>query len=501
MRAPDAQLLADRDQIQKFVETIFRNGKMEGFVSLRAFYQKDNEKFRITSVNLAGKALDAIIEAAVKEATLAAQEPRPVNFCPPLAIFKNRYRAREVDLLAGLVISVEADSRPQVARERLAAVLGPPTIVVESGGIWTDPESGEVEDKLHLHWRLARPAADEDAFAKLKAARTLACTIVGGDASNNPIVHPIRWPGSWHRKSEPRLARIIALDAEREIELDAALALLTKAAEENGDLRDEGPHESGPAQTDPKLAAIAIDNIPNDWVKDEESWIGWSRIGMALYRAAGYEDGRKIFHTYSAKSKQGRYNEENTDKRWESFHSSPPTQLGAGTLFRLAREANPTWRDEFDRAIEARFSINPAPTTASDEPAAASPTKAAKKAEGKYPLIIELATKLWGPITYHGGDDYRFGDNNSKSVDFRSRTWFDFTTNVGGGLRDLMKLAASSPAEKSSIMICAADIEMKPKEWIWKGHLLRGAVELMSGLPGLGKSQVQICTSLVRRPG
>jgi AAA domain len=33
---------------------------------------------------------------------------------------------------------------------------------------------------------------------------------------------------------------------------------------------------------------------------------------------------------------------------------------------------------------------------------------------------------------------------------------------------------------------------MRPKEWLWEGHLLRGGLELLTGLPGLGKSQVQI---------
>ena len=33
---------------------------------------------------------------------------------------------------------------------------------------------------------------------------------------------------------------------------------------------------------------------------------------------------------------------------------------------------------------------------------------------------------------------------------------------------------------------------MRRKEWLWEGHLLRGALELLTGQPGLGKSQVQI---------
>jgi putative DNA primase/helicase len=41
-----------------------------------------------------------------------------------------------------------------------------------------------------------------------------------------------------------------------------------------------------------------------------------------------------------------------------------------------------------------------------------------------------------------------------------------------------------------AVTICAADVKMRPKEWLWEGHLLRGALELLTGLPGLGKSQV-----------
>jgi putative DNA primase/helicase len=45
---------------------------------------------------------------------------------------------------------------------------------------------------------------------------------------------------------------------------------------------------------------------------------------------------------------------------------------------------------------------------------------------------------------------------------------------------------------KRSVVECAANIVMRPKEWLWEGHLLRGAQELLTGIPGLGKSQVQI---------
>jgi hypothetical protein len=47
-------------------------------------------------------------------------------------------------------------------------------------------------------------------------------------------------------------------------------------------------------------------------------------------------------------------------------------------------------------------------------------------------------------------------------------------------------------AQSSVVIVRAADVKMRAKEWLWEGHLLRGGLELLTGLPGLGKSQVQI---------
>jgi putative DNA primase/helicase len=46
---------------------------------------------------------------------------------------------------------------------------------------------------------------------------------------------------------------------------------------------------------------------------------------------------------------------------------------------------------------------------------------------------------------------------------------------------------------KSSVIVRASEVPMRAKHWLWKGHLLRGAQELLTGIPGLGKSQVQCC--------
>ena len=63
---------------------------------------------------------------------------------------------------------------------------------------------------------------------------------------------------------------------------------------------------------------------------------------------------------------------------------------------------------------------------------------------------------------------------------------------AGGTNRTNQPAGPSSNVAKGADIVCAADIVMRPKDWLWAGHLLRGAQELLTGIPGLGKSQVQI---------
>jgi len=216
----------DRDQIEIFTEALFRHVGGQGFVSLRAFYEDDAlGPFRITPTSLAG-GLKFLVDVAEDDARRAANDPKPVVFCPPIAVFGSKERATEKELIAGPTLSVECDKGPENARLVLEQLLGSATLVVRSGGIWTDPTTSETQDKLHLHWRLAQPAKTAEEFKRLKQTRELAAHIVGGDPSNTPICHPIRWPGSWHRKGKPRLCEIETANPDNEIRLDDALAIL-----------------------------------------------------------------------------------------------------------------------------------------------------------------------------------------------------------------------------------------------------------------------------------
>ena len=214
-----------RDQIEIFVEALFRHATRRGYVSLRAFHDDgSNQVFRINAAGLSG-GLKFLVDVAEDDATRAANYPKPVVFCPPIAVFANNKSARERDITEGLALSIECDRYPLRAKQKLEQILGLATLVVASGGKWTDPTTGQAQDKLHLHWRLCEPARGEE-LAKLKQARDLATRLVDGDPSNKPICHPIRWPGSWHRKADPVLCTIQKQDPDREIDLTTALASL-----------------------------------------------------------------------------------------------------------------------------------------------------------------------------------------------------------------------------------------------------------------------------------
>jgi hypothetical protein len=225
-----AMLEPDRDQLEIFINAIFRYASV-GFVSLRAFYEGEDKVFRLQAVpRTATNFHNHLCDVAQDIARRAAQDPKSVVFCPPLATFRNGTGAGENDLLEGFTLSVECDESPEAARARLEPLLGPATVVVRSGGIWQS--NGTSHDKQHLHWRLRAPARTKEELGKLKRAREIACHLVGADPTTAPVCHPLRWPGSWHRKAAPRPCEIIAeaSDFDHEIDLDEALEKLEPLA-------------------------------------------------------------------------------------------------------------------------------------------------------------------------------------------------------------------------------------------------------------------------------
>jgi RecA-family ATPase len=283
-----AILEPDRNQIEQFVDALFRHRGNEGYVSIRSFFDDEisSKPFRIEAVPVTA-GFKYLVDVAEDHARRAANEPKRIVFCPPLAVFSNKDHAAEKDLLAGLALSIECDQEPEQARAELERILGPATVVVRSGGQW-EPPGGLPRDKLHIHFRLARPASGAE-LVKLKRARRLAMRLVGGDASNVPVVHPIRWPGSWHRKRTPRLCEIEAIEPDREIDLDAAVAALEAALsgkDGNGFDHDAGPqqygHDGNNDHERPDWAALAADILAGKNLHESTMRLAASYIGSGM---------------------------------------------------------------------------------------------------------------------------------------------------------------------------------------------------------------------------
>jgi hypothetical protein len=108
----------------------------------------------------------------------------------------------------------------------------------------------------------------------------------------------------------------------------------TLAQQANGE-----DHDPGEPQADTLRIAAALASIPNHGPSD---WEAWNRVGMAVWRAAGGSSaGWEAFNAWS--SRNPAYDPREARARWDHYRTSPPTQIGAGTIFHLAKQYG--WRD------------------------------------------------------------------------------------------------------------------------------------------------------------
>jgi hypothetical protein len=95
---------------------------------------------------------------------------------------------------------------------------------------------------------------------------------------------------------------------------------------------------NGQASIEEIEAALKV--IPND----DLSWDEWNRVGMAVW-AATNGTGFDLFDAWSSTS--SKYNAKQTAAKWKAITKTPPSQLTVATLFYLADQADPKWRDPF----------------------------------------------------------------------------------------------------------------------------------------------------------
>jgi hypothetical protein len=115
-----------------------------------------------------------------------------------------------------------------------------------------------------------------------------------------------------------------------------AVAPLIGADLEQAEQRTNGlDHEPGEPQADALRIAAALLDIPNHGPAD---WEGWNRVAMAVWRATGGNDmGWAALESWSHRNPA--YDPKETRERWDHYPKSPPTKIGAGTIFHMAAEA------------------------------------------------------------------------------------------------------------------------------------------------------------------
>ena len=283
-----ASLPIDAQQLARFLDATCRHAEPGTYLSARAFYDDKSQVFFAYGHKITDD-LPALLPALEDHAARCTRVARPVVFCPPLATFAGPDKATESDLRNGLVLSVECDKAPAAARAKLEGLLGPATILVASGGEWVNAD-GEIEDKLHLHWRLDEPTREPREHQALKRARSLAAVLVGGDASNTPIVHCIRWPGSWHRKGKPRLARIVAM-TDHEVSLPDALERLQEAVDAAGVAEQPSNDQTPPNDATGEARAMA--DLVREVLAGREYHAPLCALAMR-YLKAGMADGQAV---------------------------------------------------------------------------------------------------------------------------------------------------------------------------------------------------------------
>ncbi|HEY6615993.1 MAG TPA: DUF3987 domain-containing protein, partial [Vicinamibacterales bacterium] len=117
----------------------------------------------------------------------------------------------------------------------------------------------------------------------------------------------------------------------------------------------EGLYESL-SEAEKTAGCIAIrDHLANE----NDDWDAWNTIGLKIFNTVPDDRGFEAFDGYSQRS--DKYDADATEKKWNAFHGSPPTNLTDGSFIYLAGEADPNWRwpEEDDDAPVEEWTIKP----------------------------------------------------------------------------------------------------------------------------------------------
>ncbi len=195
----------------------------------------------------------------------------------------------------------------------------------------------------------------------LKEVNSALQRLLGADAAVVSAHQPLRLAGSVSYPTEkkaargyvPELTTLKKIDNAPTYQADYLISLAGPNNEvasntKQNPQRDKRSISSGDAfadyandhalEADPELIAAALEHIPND----DFHWDEWKRAAMAAWRATrGSEVAFEAFDKWSRKS--SKYDAQETRRQWNKIFRSPPTNIGAGTIFKMALDNGWVW--------------------------------------------------------------------------------------------------------------------------------------------------------------
>lgn len=201
----------DPDQISRFMEVVF--GYCEGLIPVRSFIDK-GQGFDGRPHNIWIEADSTVADKMATFAAWAGREGAAVYVIPGTVATKGQ--AKAVDILQMQTVVVDIDTGDIAAkRAHLERHLGPPTMVVESGGV-----TPQGQRKTHVWWKLNEPAEGDD-IARVCRLRGDIAAKIGGDTHFRSAHQPIRVAGSvYYKNSLKTQVRIVELNTDLEHDLE-----------------------------------------------------------------------------------------------------------------------------------------------------------------------------------------------------------------------------------------------------------------------------------------
>jgi hypothetical protein len=225
---------------------------------------------------------------------------------------------------------------------------------------------------------------------------------------------------------------------------------------------------NGTANDTEIMAALAV-------IDPDINRSAWFAIGCVLLKELGEAAGFEVWNEWSKKGKKYPGLIE-IAKQWQSIVAKDGYGWSVATIFHYANEADPWWSERYCQKMEAELDEASSPENVAKLKAEMAGLAALQ--ESRIPAFETLSKTNSGSIVAEQ-DEARPKDDEPRAEAEQPKT-------NGSGA------AADSKSKHASriVMVRASNIVMRPKSWIWEGHLARENLEMLTGLPGLGKSQV-----------